>query len=438
LVGKTPIYGQDAQLFRPYCETDQVWHEHVQAKPSLGFGMKMFDRMVERTVRTGQQNSRQVLTIPVVVHIIHNNGPENIPDNQVFQGIQDLNDAFRNRGFYDPSQGVDVEIEFCLAVQDTFGNLTNGIERVVSPLTNMITPNDDIRLKNLSRWNPLNYLNIWIVNEITSANVGPGVVGYAVYPSSHGQPEDGIVCEAAFFGASQLRSTVQIHEAGHYLGLFHTFEGACRNNNCLLDGDRVCDTPPDGTTLSVPCNSGVNSCTTDSDDFSNNNPYRVAPFGLGDVPDPINNYMDYGDPTCHVAFTDGQKLRMRAALTGIRASLLTSPGCTSPCNTPITASFTSAPQNLTTGTTVNFTSTSTNATTFIWKIDDVVFSTAANPSFTFTQRGTYTIRLITGNASPNCIDSTESTLVVSCPFSASFTTSANQVLPGTTVNFTKK
>ncbi|MGB3947795.1 MAG: hypothetical protein WBM13_07410, partial [Bacteroidia bacterium] len=58
----------------------------------------------------GLPTVQQVYIIPVVIHIVHNNGPENISDAQVIAGIQHLNDAFRNTGVFDPSTGVDVEI----------------------------------------------------------------------------------------------------------------------------------------------------------------------------------------------------------------------------------------------------------------------------------------------------------------------------------------
>ncbi|HIA36333.1 MAG TPA: hypothetical protein EYN89_06240, partial [Flavobacteriales bacterium] len=179
--------------------------------------------------------SGTIYTIPVVVHIVHNNGTENISDAQVLQGIQDLNDGFANQGPYQDVNGVDVEIVFCMAERDPNDNATNGITRDISPLTDMIMEDDDITLKDINRWNPNDYLNIWLVQSITSLSSGPGVAGYAYFPSSHGQPEDGIVNEAAYFGSSTGNSSVHIHEAGHYLGLYHTFEGGCTNNDCLND-----------------------------------------------------------------------------------------------------------------------------------------------------------------------------------------------------------
>ncbi len=322
-----------------------------------------------------KSGSGTIYTIPVVVHIIHNNGPGNISDAQVIQGIQDLNDGFANQSAYQDANGVDVEIVFCMALRDTNDYATNGITRDVNTLTNMNMDNDDMSLKDINRWNPNDYMNIWLVNSITSSSSGPGVIGYAYFPGSHGQPEDGMVCEASYFGSSPENSGLQIHEAGHYLGLYHTFQGGCSNNDCLNNGDRVCDTPPDNSTANVPCNAAVNTCTTDDDDLSTNNPFRpVSNGGLGDQNDLVRNHMDYGDLDCHITFTDGQKDRMRTVLPGSRNSLLKSKACLAPCTDPITISFTASATTITIGASVNFSSTSTgNITSYDCSIINVSF-----------------------------------------------------------------
>ena len=99
----------------------------------------------------------------------------------------------------------------------------------------------------------------------------------------------------------------------------------------MTDGDQVCDTPPDNTTTSIPCGASMNSCNSDEDDTSINNPFRsISLGGLGAQNDMYQNYMDYGFQNCQDRFTDGQKARMRSALTGTRSSLLSSAGCINP------------------------------------------------------------------------------------------------------------
>jgi len=108
--------------------------------------------------------------------------------------------------------------------------ITTGITRDQSSLTEVTIESEDIALKNLNRWTPTDYINIWLVREICSAGSGCGVAGYAYFPASHGNPEDGIVMEAEYMGSSPGGTGVLAHEMGHYLGLYHTFQGGCTND----------------------------------------------------------------------------------------------------------------------------------------------------------------------------------------------------------------
>jgi hypothetical protein len=379
-------------------------------------------------------------TIPVVIHIIHDNGTENISDAQVQQGMKDLNDAFRYEAPYNGAKGVDIEIEFCLAKQDPFGNATTGINRVVSTLTNH-NSTGDLALKNLSRWDPTQYLNIWLVREICMPSYGCGVAGYAYYASAHGTSFDGIVNEARWFGSSQNNSKIHIHEVGHYLNLAHTFDAGCPNTNCLLNGDRVCDTPPDDSKAGVACSSSANSCTTDEDDVSINNPFRpIALGGLGDQPDMHENYMDYSFQSCQNALTQGQKDRMTDALLNLRMSLLASNGCQIPCPVAIDADFTVSPAlTVNVGTLVNFFNTSSNATNYEWLIDGVSQATSTDYAHTFGTAGTFSIKLIARNPvlSLSCVVDTTIQLNVVCPaLTVGFTTGTNPIVAGTSTTLT--
>ncbi len=363
-------------------------------------------------------------TLPVVVHIVHNGGVENLSDATVLQGIQDLNDAYANVGYYDPSTGVDAKIQFCLAKRDPNGNATTGITRNQSSLTDMDLDFQDIQLKDLNRWDPEHYINIWLVKEICSTSYGCGVAGYAYFPSSHGNPEDGLVMEAEYFGSSQGASGVQVHEMGHYLGLYHTFQGGCTNNDCLANGDRVCDTPPDQSTAAVPCGTSVNSCSTDANSgFST------------DQDDLIEDYMDYGDFNCWSVFTQGQADRMIWHIENVRASLLESEGCTDPCTSALSAGFSNSANTVSIGGTVNFASTSTNASSYSWTVGGVAFASTQNASYAFNALGQFEVCLMVGNADPNCSDKACKTINVTCPVVASLTTSNLYPPPGQQVIF---
>jgi len=369
---------------------------------------------------------QSVVTLPVVVHIIHNNGPENISNATVLAGIQHLNEAYANTGYYNPATGVNTNIQFCLAQRDPNGNLTNGITRNVSTYTNMGGPyyySDDLNVKNLNRWNPLCYINIWLVNSIPGS-----VAGYAYLPAAHGSNFDGIVQEAAYFGSSYSNDVVITHEMGHYLGLYHTFEGGCTNNNCLTDGDKVCDTPPDNSTAYTNCGTAVNSCSTDV----------LSGFSI-DMNDLTDDYMDYGNFNCMNVFTQGQADRMNWTITNVRNSLLQCLSCQTPCNLPVTANFTSSTNNAPAGTNINFTNTSVNGASYQWYLNGTLVSTTFNYSYFFNVQGIYFIKLHVESANPaQCLAADKyDTITISCPVTSGFTPAYNGIIQqGQSVTFT--
>ena len=328
--------------------------------------------------------------IPVVVHVIHNGGTENISDAQIQSQITILNQDFRRKvgtpGF---GNGADALIEFCIARKDPQGRCTNGIIRVQSTLTNHQTSQRS-QLKQLSYWDNTRYLNMYVVKNI---NNGVGILGYSSFPG--GPPdEDGIVVRHDYFGnigtAANGMGRTTTHEIGHWFGLYHTFQNGCGTSDTCNSGDNVCDTPPVANPNFGCPSAAPNSCTNDS------------------YPDQIQNYEDYTNDACKSIFTLGQKNRMHAALASLRPDVwaqwnIDSTGCDSgfvngPCG-PI-ADFVSLNTSLCSGSAITFFSRSqNNPTSYSWTFPGgtPATSTVTNPVVTYATPGVYAVKLVVSN-----------------------------------------
>jgi PKD repeat protein len=347
---------------------------------------------IRKGIRTTQEklltHNPNLKTIPVVVHVIHMGGTENISDAQVQSQIDVLNEDFRKKaGTNGDGTGVDTEMEFCLAKKDPQGRCTNGIVRVNSPLSNHQTYQRS-QLSQLSFWDNNRYLNMYVVKNINS---GSGILGYSSFPGGPSN-EDGIVIRHDYFGkigtaaASLGRTTT--HEIGHWFGLYHTFNGGCGVDTCA-DGDYVCDTPPVANP-NFGCPTGVNSCTNDN------------------FPDQIKNYLDYSDDNCKNMFTAGQKIRAQATLAAIRDTIwlawnIDSTGCDSghiSTNCKVIADFVTLTPNICVGNSITFYEKSqNNPITYQWSFQGgtSATSTVANPTVSYTAVGTYSVKLIVTN-----------------------------------------
>jgi hypothetical protein len=201
----------------------------------------------------------EYFVIPVVVHVIHQGGVENISDSRIFDQIDILNQDFGGFGPHntDP-RAIDTRIRFCLAKKDPQGNPTSGINRVNSPYADLDSDNEMLT-KNLSWWSPKKYLNIWVVKSIDGQS---DIQGYSYLPRDTDGPEfkgDGLVIVHTYFGKRQAgfynlgRTTT--HEIGHYLNLLHPWGGYRNGRGDCSDDDGVDDTPNcDGEYYSGPQN----------------------------------------------------------------------------------------------------------------------------------------------------------------------------------------
>ncbi len=198
---------------------------------------------------SGLDNKRGIkkYIIPIVFHILHENGEENISDDQVKDQIAILNRDYNKMNADTASVQpefkniiANCDFEFRLATKDPFGNCTNGINHYYSPLTNNAGENSKI-----NQWNRAQYLNVWVVKTIGQS----GVAGYAFLPPGaigSNFKGDGVIILHNYIGSigtsSPYRSRALTHEIGHYLGLQHVW-GSSNNPEINCGDDGVSDTP---------------------------------------------------------------------------------------------------------------------------------------------------------------------------------------------------
>ena len=374
-----------------YKAEELLFLRHPETRLAAMEAERQLERETEFQIHSGQRD--EVLIIPIVFHIIHNNGPENISAEQVHDAVDVLNTNLRALNenvdqvipeFEDLV--ADIEIEFRLAQRDPNGNCHPGINRIVSELTYV----GDSEMKSLIQWPRNRYLNVWVCEE---AN---GAAGYALYPGSvnnFNSAMDGIVLQHTYCGsigtANVYRSRTLTHEVGHWLNLRHPWGNSNEpglSENCG-DDDLVEDTP---NTV------GWTNC---------NNLYGETCGSL----DNVQNFMDYS--YCGRMFTLGQKARMRsAALSTVaqRNQLST------PANLAFTgvsgegvlceAIFTQDRKVICAGDSIRFVDASYhNPTTWVWDFGDGVVlegnvgDDVQSVFHTYSQPGIYDVTLTVGN-----------------------------------------
>ena len=417
---------QRTQGIPEFCGTDSIHDEKMKSDADY---KKRHEEMLESIgmAASGQNRlSNGVLQVPVVVHVMHKGEAlgtgTNISDNDVKLGLKYLNNYWRSiSNTYGDGEGVDMKIEFVLAIQDPNGNMTNGIDRVDLSADDAYVNNgvnrsensgiSDTELKAYSVWDPYSYYNVWIVDEIDNTNCYTGtsyIAGYAYYASAHGQSFDGSVVLICTY--LQESSSTWAHEMGHALNLPHTFNGDDPETNTCGD-DGIADTPEHirtseitpsiywecDTTVSNNCDLAFNQVINPETGFARNS---------GTHQDHMFNYMDYSG--CSSEFTAGQRVEAINALTagrGSRKSYFEGAALE-----PLAAAVIDfdSPKFICLGNETTFTDKSANTPnsftnngydniSFAWTfdngVDTPITSTDQNPSITFSNSGTYDVTL---------------------------------------------
>lgn len=223
------------------------------------------------------------VTVGVAFHVIVSSTGEGIlTQGQIDDQIAVLNDSFSGQ-----TGGANTAFRFVISSVDY---TINDVWFAMSPGSAA-----EAQAKAALRQGSATTLNIY------SANPGGGLLGWATFPNGYAQnpSNDGVVLlHSSLPGGSaapyNLGDTAT-HEVGHWMGLYHTFQGGCSKT-----GDYVSDTSPERS-AAFGCPAGRDSCR-----------------GAG--PDPITNFMDYTDDDCMFLFTTGQSDRMSGQWTAYRAS----------------------------------------------------------------------------------------------------------------------
>ena len=273
-------------------------------------------RVLESTKPVRDTLLNEVITIPVIIHLLYNTATQNISDAQILSQLQSLNNDYRKLNAdvanipaaFAPF-AADARIVFCLAKIDASGKATTGIIRKYTT-EQSFTADDGMKFSangGDNAWDSKRYLNIWVCNLFGRS------LGYSSLPGA--QPEkDGVVIQYDAFGTTGKvtspfnKGRTLTHEAGHWLGLKHIWGDA----NCGDDG--IADTPPQQN-----YNNGCPSF-----------PHKTACSinGNGDM---FMNFMDFTDDACMYMFSKGQAEKMRSmfAIGDARNSFLNSSVCDS-------------------------------------------------------------------------------------------------------------
>lgn len=345
-----------------------------------------------------------IYKVPVVFHVLHNGGVENISRAQILDALSILNRDFRLQNtdannVVSTFQGMpsDIEIEFVLATIAPNGQCFSGITRTQSPRTtdtdsdsydggdqvDAVVNGNDVYQGN---WSPSKYLNFYVCKEIS------GAAGYTYNPANWATGSmryNGIFLLHNYTGSigtsSTYTSRTLTHEVGHWLNLSHTWgpNNNPGNQTSCNDDDFVNDTP--NTKGVTSCNLSESSCGV----LAN-----------------VENYMDYS--YCSKMFTDGQRTRMRAALTSSiagRSNLwkTSNLNATGANGTPsiCKAEFSTEMKVICSGTTIDFLDESYHdPSSWSWTFQggSPATSSSQNPSVTYNTPGIYSVTLTATNS----------------------------------------
>ena len=291
------------------CTTGEMSQKQYTKHPEL-LGAKAFldsftTAYIAQHPVPSTRSTSPTYVVPVVFHILHDAGYENVPDSFIYIEMHNWNQYMSATNpeldTVVPSfQGIigNPQVEFRLAQIDPYGNCTNGIEHIYTQAT--YYGDDDDKL---NAWPPDQYLNVWLMKAIQQDPSDYGILAYAYYPASvsiyyNQEIIDGILAKYFVVGGYDQsvgshvfeRSTLG-HECGHWMNLEHPW-GNTNSPGVACGDDGVYDTP-------------ITEGQQNIDPWTND---QCTPGVIENVQN-IMNYSNY-----HIMFTQGQVYRMQAAL----------------------------------------------------------------------------------------------------------------------------
>lgn len=390
----TNSFCQDPVIRQNWCGSLEAMETNFLKHPELRQRFEAYQ--AQANIQQNQSLQRTAVasyTIPVVFHVLHQYGTENISDAQILDQISIFNRDFNKQNadttvVIAPFKSLigNAGFHFELAKKDPSGNCTSGINRYYDPKT---ASWEGDHADYAYTWDPRKYMNIYVVKSIAS-----GAAGYAFYPGSlpSGDDMDGIVILSNYVGSigtsSASKSRALTHETGHWLNLQHTW-GNSNNPGVACGNDQVNDTPDTKGFTSCPAQANSAVCTPG-------------------IYENYQNYMDYS--YCSVMFTLGQASRMTNALNSSasgRNNLSSAANLSATGISPVAlcapqADFSSNRQLVCVNQPINFTDNSSISapTSWNWTFAGGTPSASSvqNPTVSYGAPGTYSVQLTSSNA----------------------------------------
>lgn len=288
------------------CPSEEIRDELLKNDPTAKARYIDIESKINQFIaakKAGRVLADGTVDIPVIVNVLYKTNAENVSAARIAEQIAVLNADYGGTN----SDASKIPTEFSLVKAGDTKIRFHVVNTIRKSTTKTRWATNDAMKKastgGIDATNPTNYFNIWVVGRMYYGK--SEILGYATFPESAGQWNDGVVIAAPYFGVTGASAPYNLgrtatHEVGHYLNLRHIWGDATCGN------DFVADTPTQtGANYGKPTYPLYNTCGGVN---------RSVMF---------MNYMDYVDDAAMFMFSGGQRDRAQAIVTstGARAGL---------------------------------------------------------------------------------------------------------------------